>query len=169
MADVFVERTGWATDDERAILDTDTVGCFALHRVRWQDSYLLDQGRRMICHFRAPDAESVRLAFRQGGVLVDSIWTGTIHGESDATSANVIVERKFRPPLPPDAESALEAAVTETLAPNGFRLVQAIVPPWRERIICLCEAPAGFTSLSSPACVQRRVPATAGECCRPLA
>ncbi len=43
------------------------LGCLEVHRVQWLRSYLATDGRRMLCMYRAPDAESVRLVLRQQG------------------------------------------------------------------------------------------------------
>jgi hypothetical protein len=142
MASVFVEWAGRGPGDDRPVPEIEAAGCFGLHRLQWQESIIAEADGRKICRYRAPDAESVRLAFRQGGVSVDAIWTGSVLGGDDAASANVVVERTFRHPLPADAPGALDIMRSAWLRPHGFRLISAIVPCSRERIICLCEAPA---------------------------
>ena len=49
--------------------------CMRLHRVHWQEARLSDDGKRLVCRFRAPDAESVRTALRGAGVTFDSVWS----------------------------------------------------------------------------------------------
>jgi hypothetical protein len=48
-------------------------GCFALHRVRWEETRYGKYGDRIIYRFSAPDAESVRIAIRRAGIPYDSI------------------------------------------------------------------------------------------------
>lgn len=53
--------------------------CLEAHDVRFEHSYLAPDGRRMICVYRAPDAESVRQALRSGGVLpFEAAWKATV-------------------------------------------------------------------------------------------
>ncbi len=48
--------------------------CLALRGARWMRSYITTDGRRAICEFEAPDAESVREAFRTAGQPFDRAW-----------------------------------------------------------------------------------------------
>jgi hypothetical protein len=48
--------------------------CLEQHRVEWARSFLSNDGRRMLCQYRAPDVESVRLAQREAGLPVDALW-----------------------------------------------------------------------------------------------
>jgi len=53
--------------------------CLDLHGAEYVESFLGNDGRRMICLFRAPDAEAVRLANRQAGVPYTEVWTANVH------------------------------------------------------------------------------------------
>lgn len=53
--------------------------CLDLHRAEYVEGYLGTDGLRAVCVFRAPDAESVRLANSQAGVPYASVWTGSMH------------------------------------------------------------------------------------------
>ena len=73
---VIVERSFSAPDTfERlkAIVDTKA-WCLEQHRVNWARSFLSTDGRRMLCFYGAPDAESVRLAQREAELPVDTVW-----------------------------------------------------------------------------------------------
>ena len=73
---VIVERSFPAPDTfERlkAIVDTKA-WCLEQHRVNWARSFLSTDGRRMLCFYGAPDAESVRLAQREAELPVDTVW-----------------------------------------------------------------------------------------------
>jgi hypothetical protein len=59
--------------------------CLPRHRVVYLGGYLATEGRRMICVFAAPDAESVRIANREGGAPFDRAWTATPHEPAPAT------------------------------------------------------------------------------------
>lgn len=143
MVSVFVEWSGRLPDD-RLVPEIKADGCFDLHGLSWQESIVCEEDGRKICHYRAPDAESVRLAFRQGGIHVEAVWTGAVHEGSAASTPNIVVEQRFRPPLPANAARAVAIVRAECLAPRGFGLVRAIFPANHERIICLCTSQAGY-------------------------
>ena len=48
--------------------------CLELRGARWMRSYIAVDGRRAVCEFEAPDAESVREAFRMAGQPFDRAW-----------------------------------------------------------------------------------------------
>ena len=48
--------------------------CLALRSARWMRSFHTTDGKRSICQFEAPDAESVREAFRAAGHPFDRAW-----------------------------------------------------------------------------------------------
>jgi hypothetical protein len=45
--------------------------CLELRGARWMRSYISLDGKRAVCEFEAPDAESVREAFRMAGQPFD--------------------------------------------------------------------------------------------------
>jgi hypothetical protein len=143
MADVFVEwniETPLSECDVRRLTD-DGNGCRDLYKVRLQGSLLDEQGRRLICHFRAPDAESVRMALRCVGAHIDLLWTGTIHDKSKRATGNVVVEYTLSRSVLADTDKAIDATATEWRETYGFQLARAIISRDRKRMICLYEAP----------------------------
>ena len=48
--------------------------CLALHRVQWLTTLKRPDSDRVLCHFRAPDAESVRIALRHLQIDINSLW-----------------------------------------------------------------------------------------------
>jgi len=149
MVDVFVERHGASDQSGRGEPDAVPVACCDLHKAHWQGSYVAEAGPR-ICHYRAPDAESVRLAFRATGIRVDAIWTGTVHGSISPSADYAVVSLRFEPPLPVDAVGAVAIAQAEWLTPVGLRLAQAFVSTTHGRVICLCERPDGDSYRLTP-------------------
>lgn len=149
MADVFVEWSGGAPSESCGIATLERLGCAQLHKVHWQESFVADEGRRLICHFRAPDAESVRLALRLAHIDAESIWTGRIYEGPAPAATNVVVERLFAVP-PADAEEALALMEAEWLIPHRLKLARAIVSCDRQRVICVCEAPEDVASAIPP-------------------
>lgn len=60
--DAMVEQNGW---------------CFDAHQAERLVSYVASDKRSTLCVFRAPDAESVRLANAKAQIPVDRVWTAT--------------------------------------------------------------------------------------------
>jgi len=55
------------------------MSCLNAHDVTLQHSYVAPDGKRMICVYLAPDAESVRMALRSGGVLAfETAWRADV-------------------------------------------------------------------------------------------
>jgi Nickel responsive protein SCO4226-like len=54
-------------------------GCMELHRASYLESFLGYDGHKMVCVFRAPDAEAVRTANSQAGVPYTDVWTASLH------------------------------------------------------------------------------------------
>jgi hypothetical protein len=46
-----------------------------MHRVAWQETRRSADGRTLVCRFRAPDAESVRISLRRAGISFVSVST----------------------------------------------------------------------------------------------
>lgn len=145
MIDVFLERS-FKRPLETAFVMTVTLaaqGCFDLHRVAWQGSLLAKDGRRLLCHFRAPDAESARTGLRQAGADVTSLWPGSVHeapGEVP-TSANVLVERTFDEPVTIERIQAIEDAGSACLQNYRVHFVRTFFSRSGRRMICLYRAP----------------------------
>lgn len=148
MTDVFLERE-W--DDPLDLpnfaasmeLSED---CFGLHRVSWCESLLSADGKRMLCHFSAPDAESVRIALQQYGVDLRIFWPGTVHDapqltDEDLDGANVVVERSFAEPVALDDIQAIEDENIGCLRAHRVRFVRTFFSSDRRRMLCLYAAP----------------------------
>lgn len=53
--------------------------CFDLYRVRAIRSYLMPDGKRLVCVFEAPDAESVRAVLKARQSPPGTVWTCSLH------------------------------------------------------------------------------------------
>jgi hypothetical protein len=76
LANVVVER-GFAEPVTVAALqaiEDAGASCMELHRVTFLRTFVSLNGRRMLCLYQAPDAESVRLAQRQAGMPLERVW-----------------------------------------------------------------------------------------------
>jgi hypothetical protein len=143
MADVFVEWTVESQLQEHDVqsLMHDSNACRDLHKVQFRESLLDEDGRRLICHFRAPDTESVRMALRCVGANIDDLWSGTIHDRPGSATPNVVVECDLNHSILTDTDKTLDAVASEWGDLFGFKMVRAIVSGDGRRMICLYEAP----------------------------
>jgi hypothetical protein len=48
--------------------------CFQTHRVKYARTFFSQDRKRMLCLYEAPDVESVRIAQREAGLPVDTVW-----------------------------------------------------------------------------------------------
>ena len=52
----------------------DYAPCFELYRVEWLGTLEAVGDDRLLCRFRAPDAEAVRIVFRNLGIPLGGLW-----------------------------------------------------------------------------------------------
>lgn len=122
-------------------------GCLQLHRVEWMGSLLSADGHKMVCRFRAPDAESVRIALRAVGVTdMRCLWPGTLHQrpgltEAEGASGNVLVRRRFEQAVSVEQIQALEDASAWCLEARRVKFVRTYFSTDHKRMICLYHAP----------------------------
>jgi len=148
MTDVFLERA-WPTPvtmaDVRGMVEAED-GCFGLHRVEWCASYLSSDARELLCHFRGPDAESVRIALRQAGADLSNLWSGTVHdapgvSAAEVASANVVVVRTFDAPFALEEMQARSRASLGCLQIHRVTYLRTFFSNNRQRMMCLFRAP----------------------------
>jgi hypothetical protein len=80
MAWVILEREfpePLTSDDVRRL--ASETQCLDLYRVRPVRSYLMPDGKRMVCVFEAPDAEALRSVGRANGFGWGFVWPSTLH------------------------------------------------------------------------------------------
>ncbi|MBN1237754.1 MAG: DUF4242 domain-containing protein [Gammaproteobacteria bacterium] len=114
-------------------------GCFDLHGVDWKQSFLAADGGRMLCWYRAPDAESARIALRQLGSDMSAVWAGAVVGDDPSSSASNVgsaAEIRLDEPM---AEAALERRI-DTLRQSAAALVTGFVSARGTQLVCLFEA-----------------------------
>lgn len=148
MTEVFVERH-WETP--LAVADTGTMfgdafGCLSLHRVTWNVSLLSADGRELLCHFTAPDAESVRIALQQACSPRGHVWAGVVHDAPHSTGdelarANVLVSRRFEQPVVFEEIESLDDSSAACLLTHHVRLVRSLMSTDSRRMVCLYQAP----------------------------
>lgn len=146
MVDVFLERD-WdqpLTFENLQGIFAEGDGCFGRHRVEWVESLLLSNHKTLLCHFRSPDAESVRIGLRQIKVNTGRLWTGTEHcapGLEDSRSANVMVTRRFEEPVQLEDIQAIEDAGAGCLQAHRVEFERTFFAADRRFMVCLYRAP----------------------------
>lgn len=53
--------------------------CKEIRSITWKRSVMSKDGRRMICEYEAPDAETVRRVQLEAGAPFDRIWPAVMH------------------------------------------------------------------------------------------
>lgn len=148
MVEVFLERDFFpplSPTDLQAAWD-GAIDCARLYRLEWGGSLLSLDGCKLVCHFRAPDAESARMALRSGGADIRRLWSGTVHDAPDlerftADCANVLVRRSFAQPVAIADIQAREDAAAWCLDVRQVKFVRTCFSTDRTRMLCLYRAP----------------------------
>ena len=148
MTDMFLERKYDPPLGPEDILElvAASSGCLDMHRVEWHGSCLSNDGRKLLCWYRAPDMESARVAMRQLNVDLSTLWRGTVHdapgvGEKEIAAANVLVERKFDQSIPLQQIQDIEDAGIGCLESRNVRFIRTFFSADQKRMICLYVAP----------------------------
>lgn len=124
--------------------------CLSLHGVVPLRHYLATDGRRMVCLFRAPDAEALRRTMLTGRMQPPRhLWPAAIHGTEPSGKAwdgtrqrsLVVVERALEQPTPFEAVQALEDAAPTCFEQRDVRAVASYFSLDRRRMLCLYDAP----------------------------
>lgn len=78
---VVVERRFPQPVDFESVHATEERGawCLEAYRVRFLRTYFAQDRCRMICLYDAPDAETVRLAQSQAGMMLERVWAATLY------------------------------------------------------------------------------------------
>ena len=115
--------------------------CFQQYRVGWQGSFLSIDGHTLVCTLEAPDAESVRMAFRAAGAEARRLWSASVHEAPSVEKPNVLVERSFDAPEAFDRVHGVEEAKGWCLAQHRVQWVRSFLSADGRRMLCLYRAP----------------------------
>ena len=142
LVDVFVQRSfSTANVSELERPDGPRVeSCLSLHGILRERSYLARDGSRILCHFRSPDAESLRLALRGCGVMYDALWTGIVTNTPGAANSVLAVERVFETPISKEQERDCRASTARRLHDLGVEPARVWLSRCRRRLLWLCRA-----------------------------
>jgi len=142
LVDVFVQRRFTAADPQGCERpDSPRLQpCLDLHGIQRERSYLARDGQRILCHFRAPDAESLRIALRVAGIDYDALWTGAVSRLPGAAELVLVVERRFDSPLSDAHERTCRATTARRLLDLGAEPARVLISRCRKRLLWLCRA-----------------------------
>lgn len=115
--------------------------CMGIYGLDWQQSFLAADGKKMFCHFIAPDAEAVRNTVRQGGSDYEDIWPGSVIEAGTESMINVMVERRFEAPVEFEDIAAIEEKGAWCLQAHNVTFVRTLFSDDRKRMLCLYQAP----------------------------
>ena len=140
--DVFLQRRYPAAEPQEGERPDSAClqPCLDLHGIQRERSYVARDGQRILCHFRAPDAESLRLALRVAGIDYDALWTGAVSHLPGATELVLVVERHFESPLSSEQERICRATTARRLLDLGAEPARVLISRCRRRLLWLCRA-----------------------------
>lgn len=143
MTDIFLLRTFTPpltlADVQRMF--TESSGCMELYNILWKESYLKDDGRRMLCRFSGPDTESVRMMLSLANSPYETIWPGTVHEAVANSNANVIVERSFDQATSVAALQRIENEGAWCLEIHNVNFIRTFFSADQKQMLCLYRAP----------------------------
>jgi hypothetical protein len=149
MNDVLVERH-WPqplTEADMQMMQASTGhSCLKIHRVTWCGSLLSADGLDLLCHFRSPDAESVRIAMQQMEMPAGKVWSSQLQDapgtdDADLARVNVVVSHRFDAPASFGDRQLLESVDMGCFQLHRIRLLRSHLSMDRLRMICLYQAP----------------------------
>ena len=143
MKDVIVERAfdPPATMEDFFAMAQKGLGCLTLYNIEWQKSFLSENGKQLVCHFRAADTETVRTALRQLGHSITAAWPATQHDALTDKAPNVLVERRFEDPVSVEAIQSIEDAGIGCLNRLNVTFIETLFSEDKKRMLCLYHAP----------------------------
>jgi len=153
LVDVFVQRQ-FATADvqEPGWPDSQRLEpCLDLHGIVCERSYLARDGKRILCHFRSPDAESLRMALRAARIDYDDLWTGEVNDIPGAADFGLVVERVFDDPLSLKQQRVYRARMARRLHGLGAEPARVLLSRCGKRLLWLCRASAPDAAVNTEA------------------
>jgi len=85
MARVMVEQlfTEPLTDERYGAFAKKLDPCIEIRNGAWRRSAISTDRRRVVCEFEAPDAETVREAYRMADVPCERVWAASVFAVED--------------------------------------------------------------------------------------
>lgn len=148
MTDVIVERLlpQPLEDDDLRAMQQGALGCFDIHRVEWLGSLVSSDRCATFCHFRGPDAESVRIALRQSGAPTGLAWACRVHdapglSEAGLGAVTAVVLHAFDEPAEAHAREVSEVVDMGCFQLHRVHRLRSYLSTDRLRLLALYAAP----------------------------
>jgi hypothetical protein len=143
MVHVILERqfNPALSPDDFTAMALDSASCLTLYRIEWHESLLAADGSSLVCHFEAPDTESVRMALKDARARSKIAWAGTLHDTGRDGKANVVVRRSFDQPVTVESVQAIEDAGAWCMELHKVTFLRTFFSVDCKHMICLYQAP----------------------------
>jgi Protein of unknown function (DUF4242) len=119
--------------------------CLEARNAHWRYSLWSTDRCRMICNFDAPDAGTVREAYRKAGVPFDQIWAAEIlspdGGSPERDETRLKVVEGTYPPFTIEDWNEFNDKTLACYAERGVEWIRSFVSLDRRRVICEVNAP----------------------------
>jgi ubiquinone/menaquinone biosynthesis C-methylase UbiE len=112
------------TDEQSAALAKRLDDCLEVRNGMWRRSSVSIDKLRMVCEFEAPDAESVRQAFRSSETPYERVWTADVYAVEDYPELmkrlrQLLGDKTTAPGAAPGAATVSDSNDEATAAWNG--------------------------------------------------
>lgn len=116
--------------------------CLEQHAVKFLHSYIARDRETVICLYRAPDVEAVRVTQRTAGLPVERAWAASVIGELPTTNQSVLIaERWLEQPVTSDFVIETMAERGHCMQLYGVSLLASHLARDGRRMICAFAAP----------------------------
>ncbi len=134
------------TPEQLTATDLQVLACLDERQAAWRYSLLSSDRHRMLCIFEAPDAESVREAYRKGGGGFKQIWAAELilpDGRQPQRDPGIlkIFEGTFPGGFTEAEWDEANRHVLPCYAEHGVEWVQSYVSSDRTRVVCELNSP----------------------------
>jgi hypothetical protein len=160
MSFVVAERTmpgPFTVEQIRASIQSRS-WCNDLYGISHCGSLLAPELDRVVCIYRAPDAEAVRGASQRVNVPYDRVWSATLHGPAAAQPVTslppsdmvprdsvIVVRREFDAPVRFEDLESQEEERAWCFETYGVKFLQTLFSVDRRRMLCCYAAPDAET------------------------
>jgi Protein of unknown function (DUF4242) len=134
------------TDEILHAADQQISPCIQARNGTWRYSLLSSDRHRLICVYDAPDAESVRDAYRKGGLTSSRAWAGSVvepEGVAPVWNPSILkIQESTYPNGFTDEQCSTEKQhLLPCYAERGVEWIRSYVSLDRTRVICELNAP----------------------------
>ncbi len=132
--------------------------CNDLYGITHCGSLLSPDHQRVVCFYRAPDAESVRATSQHGNFPYDRIWSATLHGPAGSEPVTslapsaliprdsvIVVRREFDLPVRFEYLQSKEEERAWCFERHEVSFLQTLFSTDRRRMLCCYSAPDADT------------------------